>query len=212
MREIQEVSKEKMPGPAQTVLPRWRGFNLDQMFRAESDLTFSEEDFRWIADWGFDFVRLPLCYLLWVTDGDIFKVREPVLEKVDWAVSLGRKYELHVSVNFHRAPGYCVSRKPHEPFNLWKDDDALDAFCYYWEIFARRYRGISSDDLSFNLVNEPPEPADEYMTRSDHERVIRAAVSTIRGVGFPFLMFKVMLFVIKPPSLSISIKSASSSA
>ena len=50
---------------AQTGLPRWRGFNLLELFsRAGPEDrrsgAFREDDFRWIADWGFDFVRIPL--------------------------------------------------------------------------------------------------------------------------------------------------------
>lgn len=167
--------------PAQTVIPRWRGFNLLEMFTVRSNGNFVEDDFRWIADWGFDFVRLPMCYLLWVEENDIYKVREPMLEKIDRAVNLGQKYGLHVSLNFHRAPGYSVNPERNEPFNLWKDQEALDAFCFHWELFARRYCGIPAERLSFNLVNEPTSPS-ERMSRADHERVVRAAVAAIRQI------------------------------
>ncbi len=167
---------------AQTVLPRWRGFNLLEMFTAESDGNFSHDDFRWIADWGFDFVRLPMCYLLW-TEGKIsYRVREPMLEKIDRAVHWGQEHGLHVCLNLHRAPGYSVNPERTEPFNLWKDDRALEAFCFQWDLLARRYQGIPASQLSFNLVNEPPAPTPRGMTRADHERIIRAAVTTIRKV------------------------------
>ena len=42
------------------------------------------------------------------------------------AVEFGRKYGVHVNLNFHRAPGYCVN-PPKEPFDLWTDEKALDA-------------------------------------------------------------------------------------
>jgi endoglucanase len=152
------------------------------MFTTRSDGEFREDDFRWIAGWGFDFVRLPMCYLLWVEDGDPFKVNEAALARVDRAVDLGRAHGLHVSLNFHRAPGYSVNRERVEPFSLWKDERALEAFCFHWETFARRYRGVPSEALSFDLVNEPPRPSPEGMTRADHERVMRAAVGAIRKV------------------------------
>ncbi len=161
----------------QTVLPRWRGFNLLEMFTSRSDGNFQEDDFRWMAEWGFDFARIPMCYLLWIEDGDVFKIHEPMLEKVDRVVQLGQRYGIHVCLNFHRAPGYSVNRERTEPFNLWKDADALEAFCFHWALFARRYRGISSTQLSFNLVNEPA-----HVSRVDHERVIRAAVQAIRQI------------------------------
>jgi len=171
-----------MATPGQTALPRWRGFNLLEMFHSRSDGQFREDDFRWIADWGFDFVRLPLCYLLWVDGDDPFRINEAKLESVDRAVGFGEKHRVHVCLNFHRAPGYSVNRERQEPFNLWKDADALEAFCLHWETFAKRYLGVPSQRLSFNLVNEPARPTDDKMTRQDHERVVRAVVERIRRV------------------------------
>ncbi|MFQ6035860.1 MAG: glycoside hydrolase family 5 protein [Sedimentisphaerales bacterium] len=167
---------------AQMVLPRWRGFNLLGMFTMRSKGHFPEDDFRWIRDFGFDFVRLPLCYRLWIEDGDDYNIKEPMLEKLDRAVELGDKYGLHVSLNFHRGPGYSVNREFKEPFNLWKDQAALDAFCFHWRMLAKRYRGISKEKLSFNLINEPPSIG-QRMSRADHERVVRAAVAAIRRVS-----------------------------
>jgi len=161
--------------PAQTVLPRWRGFNDLSMFTRKSKGDFREDDFRWIAHWGFDFVRLPMCYTLWIEGDDVYAIKESALLKVDRAVELGKRHGVHVSLNFHRAPGYSVNRERTEPFDLWKDQEALDAFCFHWELFARRYRGIPSRELSFDLVNEPPD-----VPREAHERVIRAAVKAIR--------------------------------
>ncbi len=164
-----------MTDAAQTVLPRWRGFNLLEMFSSKSQGDFHEDDFRWMTDWGFDFARLPMCYSLWIEDGEIYNVKESMLEKVDRAIELGRKPGVHVSLNFPRAPGYSVSRERDEPFDLWKDREALAAFCFHWQLFAKRYRSIPSDQLSFDLVNEPG-----LVPRDDHEQVIRAAVKAIR--------------------------------
>ncbi len=163
--------------------PRRRGFNLLEMFSHTSDGNWREEDFAWIAEWGFDFVRLPMCYRLWADPADVLVLHEAALEKVDRGVELGRRNGLHVSLNFHRAPGYCINRgKLEEPFSLWKDREAQDAFCFHWQAFARRYHGIPGDELSFDLVNEPPGVREEVMTRADHERVIRAAVDVIRQI------------------------------
>ena len=170
-----------MANPAQTVLPRWRGFNLLEMFTTHYDGNWREDDFRWIADWGFDFVRLPLSYQFWVEDGDAARVKESELARVDSAVELGRQHGIHVCINFHRGPGYCVNPPP-EPFNLWKDASALDAFCAHWTMFARRYRGIPSGAMSFDVINEPPGPREDGMTRADHEFVVREAAAAIRAV------------------------------
>jgi len=166
---------------AQTVLPRWRGFNLLEMFTTRSDGQWQEDDFRWMVDWGFDFVRLPTCYTLWIEDDDAYRLHEPGLALVDRAVELGRKHHIHVNFSFHRGPGYSVNAERKEPYNLWKDQAALDAFCFHWTTFAARYKGIPSSQLSFNLINEPAAPV-AAMTREDHARVVRTTTEAIRKV------------------------------
>jgi aryl-phospho-beta-D-glucosidase BglC (GH1 family) len=68
---------------------------------------------------------------------------------------MAHKYGLHVSLNLHRGPGYCINAGFHEPFNLWKDKDARDAFNFHWSMWAERYKNISEKKLSFDLLNEP---------------------------------------------------------
>ena len=51
--------------PVQTTIPRWRGFNLVDFFQALSRDErgagmVSEDDLKWIRDWGFDFIRMPI--------------------------------------------------------------------------------------------------------------------------------------------------------
>ena len=181
--------------PAQTALPRWRGFNLLDFFQAFSRSERSsgmvrEDDLRWIRDWGFDFVRLPMDYWLWIDSDwrktrklnpdDIYRIRESTLEKVDRTLELCQKYGLHLSLNFHRAPGYCINQPEREPFVLWSDRKAEDAFVHHWDLFARRYRAIDTKVLSFNLINEAPRARDGYMSRDDYRRVMSRATAKIR--------------------------------
>lgn len=181
--------------PAQTAIPRWRGFNMLSFFQARdrgdrSDGAVSEGDCRWIAELGFDFIRIPMDYWLWVDSDwqktgklnpdDVFKIKESVLQQIDRTVELGNKHGLHVSLNFHRAPGYCINNPEREPFVLWSDRRAEDAFVHHWEVFAKRYREINSKQLSFNLVNEAPRPREGYMSRDDYCRVMTRATDAIR--------------------------------
>lgn len=182
LKAVAGYGRERTYMAAQTVLPRWRGFNLLELFsrRGPEDRrsgAFREDDFRWIAEWGFDFVRIPMDYRLWAPGDDVYAVDERVLEQIDRVVRLGDQYGLHVSLNFHAAPGYCINGVE-EPFDLWKDTEALDAFCFHWTMFASRYKGIPSDRLSFNLVNEPRVPVD-VGTKAIYERVVRAATAAI---------------------------------
>ena len=115
---------------------------------------FVEDDFRLIAQLGFNFVRLPMDYRFWIKDGDWEQFDEPTLQEIDQAVQWGGKYGIHVCLNFHRAPGYTVA-KPPEKTSLWTDPPTQRVCALHWATFARRYRGIPSAQLSFNLMNEP---------------------------------------------------------
>jgi endoglucanase len=158
-------------------LPRWRGFNLTEKFTKwrERNPPFRENDFAWMAEWGFDFARLPMSYLCWTDPNDWLKLREEELKDVDGAVELGRKHGVHINLNLHRAPGYCVN-PPKEPLDLWKEEKALEACAFHWAHLARRYKGISNERLSFDLLNEPPDiPEEAYV------RVVKALVKAIRA-------------------------------
>ena len=55
-----------LPEATSRKLPRWRGFNLLEKFRLDGgNHPFIEEDFELMADWGFDFVRLPMDFRCW---------------------------------------------------------------------------------------------------------------------------------------------------
>ena len=149
-------------------LPRWKGFNLLDYFspsppRNHDRNRTTEEDFKWMADWGFDFVRLPMAYPRYlsfdrtkdISKDDVYKTDPKVLADIDELIFLAQKYGLHVSLNLHRGPGYCINAGFHEPFNLWKDKDARDAFNFHWGMWAERYKNISEKKLSFDLLNEP---------------------------------------------------------
>jgi hypothetical protein len=171
-------------------LPRWRGFNLQYLYRTGPDMLKPDEDhFRWIAGWGFDFVRIPLNYRTWlqrktapgemIDPENAFAVDQSVLALVDQMVEFGQRHGIHVCLCFHHAPGYRVGKGVHEPFVLWRDQAAVEAFTFHWDLFARRYRDIPADRLSFNLFNEAPWPNDDFNGAIYH-RAIAPAVAAIR--------------------------------
>ena len=153
-------AEHALPDAAWDRLPRWRGFNLLEKFNVAQNKPFREEDFRLISELGFNFVRLPLDYRCWIVDGDWRRLREDALQEIDQAVGYGKRYGIHVSLNFHRAPGYTVASPP-EVKSLWTDPEALAVCAMHWGAFAKRYKGVPNRNLSFNLLNEPAgvEPA-----------------------------------------------------
>lgn len=155
-------------------LPRWRGFNLLEKFDGAANRRYVERDFEWMREWGFDFARLPMSYRCWSTPDDWLRMDDAVLGEVDEAVRFGERHRIHVNLNLHRAPGYCVN-PPAEPSSLWTDETAQKAATHHWRTFAKRYRGIPSVHLSFNLLNEPA-----MVTEPAYEKVVTRLVEAIR--------------------------------
>lgn len=171
------AASAELPEPSPRKLPRWRGFNLLEKFtkRAGGNPPFVERDFEWVASWGFNFVRLPMSYLCWTDPADWLVLREEELKHVDQAVEFGRRHGVHVNLNFHRAPGYCVN-PPAEPLDLWKDEKALEACAHHWAAFARRYKGLPNRQLSFDLFNEPND-----QEPTNYARIAGRLVAAIRA-------------------------------
>jgi len=205
--------------------PRWYGFNLLEYFSTDPDWMkyfpykndgmFLEDDFRWMRDWGFNFARLPMDYRFWTDPNDPMKIIEEKVEPIDRAIRLGEKYGVHVNISLHRAPGFCILdgadpavtgiHVTPEKTSFYKDPPTLDAFVHQWKFFAQRYKGVSNERVSFNLVNEPFLPLtpaertelreglkDEPQAAVDREiesrgakqyaRVARAAIDGIRAI------------------------------
>jgi aryl-phospho-beta-D-glucosidase BglC (GH1 family) len=183
-------------------IPKWRGFNLLDLFSPDPERSrpkITEEDFKWMSDWGFDFVRLPMAYPYYldidrsrnITPEEVYNIDERRVEEVDSLVYLANKYKMHMSLNLHRAPGYCVNSGFHEPYNLWLDEEAQRAFYFHWAMWAERYKNISRDLISFDLVNEPSQREDmndQHSKRSPvpgdlYRKVAKGAMEAIKAVN-----------------------------
>ena len=185
-------------------IPRWKGFNLLDYFSAQPPRSINrsattEDDLKWMSDWGFDFVRIPMAYPRYlkfdfqhpITAEETYLIDDAKVAEIVKLVELAHKYNLHVSINLHRAPGYCVNAGFDEPFNLWLDDTALDSFMFHWEMWAKVFKNVSSDKISFDLVNEPSmrlDMNDQHGERTTipgevYRKVAKATAERIRSVN-----------------------------
>ncbi|MCL1821395.1 MAG: cellulase family glycosylhydrolase [Prolixibacteraceae bacterium] len=158
-------------------IPNWKGFNLLNKFTHYQQTPFREQDFEIMADWGCNFVRLPLSYWCWSSEEKWFSADEKILKEIDNAVELGKQYGIHVNLNFHRAPGYCINPDRNQPVttNLFEDEAPLDACAFHWKLFAKRYKGRPNRELSFNLINEAPS-----IEAGKYDKVARRLIDAIR--------------------------------
>ena len=166
----------ELPEPTPEKMPVYRGFNLtDKFYKGSNAGPFQESDFQMICELGFNFVRLPMDYRLWIKDGDWQQFDLEQMAEIDKAIEYGQKYNIHVCMNFHRAPGYTVASPP-EKTDLWTDPETQRICAMHWGFFARRYKDIPNKYLSFNLLNEP-----HGVDKDNFVKVITMLVEAIRN-------------------------------
>ena len=180
-------------------LPAWKGFNLLDFVNPDPNhlpAATTADHFKWMQDWGFNFVRLPIAYPVYldfdrtrnIEPEEVYHINQKMVDGIDRLVLLAQSNGMHVSINLHRAPGYCINAGFHEPYNLWKDQAAQEAFYFHWAMWAKRYKGVSAQKISFDLVNEPCMREDMNDQHSPHSplpgalyrRVINDAAKAIR--------------------------------
>ena len=195
-------------------IPRWRGFNLQGRFgTAEGPYNgraFDEFHFATMAEWGFNFARLPLSYWVWGHKDDWSIINEEPLKEIDRAIELGRQYGIHININFHRIPGYCINERELEPADLFSGtraqrDKALSAATFHWRAFAKRYKGIPNRQLSFDLINEPPKMRSyEGYLEERYVEIVKVLVAGIREVDPKRLIFADGINIGQAPVMGIA--------
>ncbi len=158
-----------------------KGFNLLGKYEVSwSNAGFPEKEFLVINELGFNFVRLPLDFRTYTRYADWNTFIESEVKKIDKAIEWGEKYNIHVCINLHRAPGYCVNPSTlptSQQLDLWTDSVAQVAFVNHWKFFANRYKDVSPSRLSFNLVNEPTNVTEEV-----YLQVMEKAIDAIHSI------------------------------
>ncbi|HWX18989.1 MAG TPA: cellulase family glycosylhydrolase [Candidatus Binatia bacterium] len=184
-------------------LTRWRGFNLTDFnspnpaYPARRGTT--DDDLNWMVDWGFDFIRLPMAYPRYVdfdrsqhiTPAEVYKINEQEVDKIEAFVRKAQDHGLHVSLNLHRAPGYCINAGFYEPYDLWKSKEAQEAFFFHWGMWAKRFKSVPASKVSFDLLNEPSlrsDMNDQHATSSAipgelYRAVAKGATDAIRAAN-----------------------------
>jgi len=168
-----------LPIPTAGKLPAsWKGFNLLNMFYLRgqtTDTPFNEKEFKMMSDWGFNFARIPIDYRILIKANDWNNMNESAMRRLDKAVEYGIKYDIHICLNLHRAPGYTVA-SPAETTDLWTQAKPQEAFARMWGFIAGRYKNVPKENLSFNFLNEPAR-----VDEKTYADVIKKAADAIRA-------------------------------
>lgn len=155
---------------------RWRGFNLaGKAIKGSFSGKWLESDLRMMREFGFNFARIPIDYRYWCRDDDWTKPDPAKFPPIDEMIAWGKKHRIHIQICFCTAPG--MQLKPRSKKPLFLDPSVQDVVAANWAYFARRYRGIPNDELSFNLFNEP----DTFGTEETYLPLVKKLVNAIHA-------------------------------
>src|SRR5664279_2266851 len=124
----------RQPSSAIEVSVPLTGFNVQWMLveRGRRPLPVDRRALDFMAANGFRFLRLPTDYQVWTSGYDYLQPDESVIACIDDVLAACRERGMHLSLNLHRAPGYCITRQELERDDLWHDRSAQDGFVFLW--------------------------------------------------------------------------------
>lgn len=127
----------------------------------------TEKDVRYIAELGFDHIRLGFDQIVLQREDGTF--REEIFAKIDDFISWCEKYGLNVVLNLHKVVGnYCDIE---ESVSLLDDETLQQGFVDFWIAFEKRY--AKKPRVAFELLNEVLDVAPEKWNDLA-ERTLRA--------------------------------------
>ncbi len=180
-RKIQEVMNELI-GPGDAV-EFWKKFR---------DVYITREDIRFIKRSGFNSVRVPFNFRLFVREDEPTVWGGPGFEMLDRAVQWCREEGLLVILDMHCAPGGQTGDNIDDswgmPF-LFTNPGSQELTISLWTKIAERYRNEKSV-IGYDLLNEPiPHFADTTGLNPLLEPLYRRIVEAVRSVDTTHIVF-----------------------
>lgn len=159
----------------------YRGINLggwlSQCDYSEDRLNnfITEEDFKNIAQWGVDHVRLPIDFN--VLENDDCTYKEDGFDRVENAVQLADKYGLRIVIDIHKTAGFSFDHQENEN-GFFENESYQERFIRLWEELSKRF-GKYSDIAAFELLNEVTEQ--RFITVWND--VVKRCIERIRAIA-----------------------------
>lgn len=161
---------------------------LDQLNDAYFYSYCTEADFQLISDMGLNTIRLPMYYRNFMEGNDENLVmRDDAFEKLDYFLSLAKKYNLKVIVDMHGVVGgqSGFEHSGTRDMDFWDNETYIQSMCTLWKNIASYYINerpdLSSSILAYDLVNEPTKQT-ELGTGELQWRVMDRMYDAIREV------------------------------
>ncbi len=144
--------------------PNLNTYDFEELMDIYRSCFFAEEDFRIIKeDLGLNTIRLPIYYLNIMNEDLTLKSEEDAFSYIDWFISMAAKYELHVVLDLHGAPGsqngYEHSGTSNETAGLWTSEENIAATVEIWDFISMHYMETEPElgkwIATYDILNEP---------------------------------------------------------
>jgi len=163
-----------------------------QFWKTYRDNYITREDIHFIKQSGFNSVRIPFSFRLFVSDGTVSRLEGPGYELLDRVVDWCRSEGVYVILDMHAAPGGQTGDNIDDswgyPF-LFESRESQKLTVDLWRKLADRYRNQSTV-IGYDLLNEPIAPYfDTASLNTRLEPLYREIVKAIREVDRNHIVF-----------------------
>jgi hypothetical protein len=160
-----------------------------QFWKTYRDNYITEADISFIKQSGFNSVRVPFSYRLFVSDG---RLEGPGYELLDRVVYWCRREGLYVILDMHAAPGGQTGDNIDDSFGypfLFESSESQELTVNLWRKIAARYRDQPTV-IGYDLLNEPiAHYFDASSLNRKLEPLYRKIVAGIREVDRNHIIF-----------------------
>ena len=163
-----------------------------RFWKTYRDNYITRADIHFIKQSGFNSVRVPFSYRLFVSDGTVPRLEGPGYELLDRVVDWCRREDLYVILDMHAAPGGQTGDNIDDswgyPF-LFESSESQELTVNLWRKVAARYRDQPMV-IGYDLLNEPiAHYFDAASLNPKLEPLYRKIVSAIREVDRNHIIF-----------------------
>ena len=160
-----------------------------QFWKTYRDNYITQADISFIKQSGFNSVRVPFSYRLFVSDG---RLEGPGYELLDRVVDWCRREGLYVILDMHAAPGGQTGDNIDDSFGypfLFESSESQELTVNLWRKIAARYRDQTTV-IGYDLLNEPiAHYFDASSLNPKLEPLYRKIVAGIREVDRNHIIF-----------------------
>jgi endoglucanase len=163
-----------------------------QFWRAYRDNYITASDIRFIKQSGFNSIRVPFSYRLFVSDASSAALEGPGYELLDRVIDWCRREGLYVILDMHAAPGGQTGDNIDDSFGypfLFESTESQQLTINLWRKIAARYRDQPTV-IGYDLLNEPiAHFFDTALLNPKLQPLYRRIVSGIREVDRNHIIF-----------------------